>query len=142
MKNSVDMNDDQLRKYIRTEHIEKAPDGLSERIMLQIRFRQSTSVRRKNLWDRYSVPLITLSIIVGLIILQAVLLPVSDNYTSIPEINILSDYSTLFRESISHFFAGLNFPALLTYIAIGIFMLTILDYVLSSLFRKKREQEN
>jgi hypothetical protein len=138
MKDSIEKNEDILSKYMNPGNIERSPEGLSERIMMQVRFRNSTITKRISMWKKYSVPVITIFTIIVLTLLSSMHIPAMENNLVFPGISTLTDYNNLLQKSIAKYFMEISFPSLLTYIALGLFMLFVLDYILTQVFRRKQ----
>jgi len=138
MNKSEEFNEDILSRYINPERIEKAPGGFTEKIMTRIQIEKVTSPVTNSYLKNLKVPLIsgliTVALIVSAILVSAtdvdsaifsVLKPLIDIRNSFPEINF--DKLT-----------GFTLPGWMIYITLGIFMLSIFDRALNTLFHRER----
>ncbi len=139
MNKSEEFNEDILNRYINPEKIEKAPGGFTEKIMTRIQIKKVTSPVTNSYLKNLKVPLIsgliTVSLIVSAILVSAtdmdsaiysVLKPLIDIRNSFPEINF--DKLT-----------GITLPGWMIFITLGIFMLSIFDRALNTLFHRERK---
>jgi|WetSurMetagenome_2_1015567.scaffolds.fasta_scaffold440033_2 hypothetical protein len=142
MKRSTDPNEDLIREYLNPETIEKAPDGLSQKIIFRIQAQEKIAPVRQTLWKKYSVLFVSGSITLIFIILSLILPRAGEDTFILPAINSLISYSDLIQKFSMDLFSGLRIPALLKYLALVIFMLTLLDFVLDFVFHRKHGMGN
>ncbi len=142
MKRSADPNEDLIRGFLNLETIEKAPDGLSQKIMFRIQAQEKISPVRQTLWKKYSVLFVSGSITLIFIILTLILPRGGEDTIILPAVNSLISYTDLIQKFSLDLFSGFRIPALLTYIAMVIFMLTLLDYILDLVFHRRRGMGN
>ena len=138
MNNQEKYKEDLLRQYINPESIEKSPEGFTSKVMTKIHIETVSLTaadrsRKKNL-----IPVIS-AIITVLLVASAFLIPGSQSDSlnpavlsllksikfSMPEINL---------SSIFH----LNLPSVMTYVFIGILILTVFDRALYGIFHREK----
>ena len=138
MNNQEKYKEDLLRQYINPESIEKSPEGFTSKVMTKIHIETvpltaADRSRKKNL-----IPVIS-AIITVLLVASAFLIPGSQSDSlnpavlsllksikfSMPEINL---------SSIFH----LNLPSVMTYVLIGILILTVFDRALYGIFHREK----
>lgn len=138
MNNQENYKDDLLRQYLNPESIEKSPEGFTSKVMTRIQIDTlplavSARLRKKN-----PVPVIS-AVITVLLLVSAFLVTGSQSDSlnptftsliksinlSIPEINL----SSILR---------LNFPSVMTYVFLGILILTLFDRALYGLFHREK----
>lgn len=139
MNKSEDFNKDILTRYISPEKIEKAPAGFSERLMTRIQVEKIPSVGRNHFLLNYKIPLVS-GIITAALIISAVITssPASDS-PIISFLKPLSDLLTALPKINFEKFAGITFPGLTIYIALGIFLLSLFDRALNIFFHRDRK---
>jgi hypothetical protein len=128
--------EDPLRQYILPGSIERAPEGFTANVMTRIRL-ETEGVEVTGRIRKWSIIPVISAVITVLLVIAAVFIPGNQADTianplfdqlksikiSYPEIDITSLFSN-------------SFPALLIYIFIGIFILTIFDRALYGLFHR------
>jgi hypothetical protein len=138
MNNQEKIKEDILREYINPERIEHAPEGFAANVMTRIQMETATVKATGRLRNRNLIPFIS-SVVTILLIISAILIPgnqtdslakpalalIKNIGISIPVI----DFSSIF---------SFNLPALLVYIFIGIFILTLVDRALYGIFHKEK----
>jgi hypothetical protein len=141
MKRSVDLNEDQLREYLKPGTIEKAPEGLTEKIMFQVQTQKKYVPVKYNFLNKDVVPIVYCGITILLIILSLILPYSSDNIINLPILNSLVSFKDMVLKFVVGFLSGFRIPSMIIYIPVAFFMLVVLDYVLSSVFYRKHSQE-
>jgi hypothetical protein len=137
MDNSWKNNDDPLRKYLNPERIEKAPEGLTGKIMARIQVERSPvkitgKIRHSNL-----VLLVSAGITVILLSLAVIFPPTSEDTIFSGILKYLSSLNLTFSKIKMVSGQGFNLPSIIIYIAIGFFVLTLFDRALDRVFRRK-----
>ena len=141
MKRSTDSNEDFLRDYLNPETIEKAPYGLSQKIMFQVLAQKKLSPLSHTFWHKYSVPVVSGSITAVFLIITLILPHTGDNTFKLSVITSLVTYKDLIQKFSINMFSGFRLPVILIYIMMVVFMLSILDYILDYYFRRNRGLE-
>lgn len=138
MNNQEKYKEDLLRQYINPESIEKSPEGFTSKVMTNIQMETMTLTASERLRKKNLVPIIS-AIITVLLIVSAFIIPGSQSDSlnptvlsliksikfSMPEINL---------SSIFH----LNLPSVMTYVFIGILILTLFDRALYGIFHREK----
>lgn len=138
MNNQEKNKEDQLRRYIDPILAERAPEGFTANVMTRIQMETEPVKVRGRLWNRNLIPVIS-AVITSILILSAILIP--GNQTD----SLAKPLSELFKNikisvpviDISSIFS-FNLPALLIYVFIGIFILTLFDRALYGLFHREK----
>jgi hypothetical protein len=138
MNNQEKNKEDLLTQYINSEGIEHAPEGFTANVMTRIQMETNTVKVTGRLRNRNFVPVIS-SVVTILLIISAILIP--GNQT----VSLASPVSELIKNikisipviDISSIFS-VNLPALLIYVFIGIFILTLFDRALYGLFHREK----
>jgi hypothetical protein len=139
MDNQEKIKEDLLTQYINSEGIEHAPDGFTANVMTRIQLETEPVIETVRLQNKNFVPVIS-SVVTIILILSAILIPgnqidplakpvfelIKNIKISIPAIDISSIFSV-------------NLPALLIYVFIGIFILTLFDRALYGLFHREKQ---
>ena len=125
MIDSRQNENDYLGRYLNPEGIEKAPEGLTEKIMSHIQVEQvSLKVTGRN---RLNVMVPVISTMTALVLIVFTLLFTSNNNNQI--LSAFLKYVPKLKFTMPEFptvtFSGLNLPAIVTYIAIGLFILML-----------------
>jgi hypothetical protein len=139
MNNQEKYQDDLLRQYINPEKTEKAPEGFTSKVMTHIQMETASSAIVTRSVKRNLVPLISIAVTV-LLIVTALLIPgEKSDPLSLPVLNLLKniksavpavDLSSLFK---------LNFPTVMIYVSIGIFVLSFFDRALYMIFHREKK---
>jgi hypothetical protein len=136
MNNQEKYQEDLLRKYISPERREEAPEGFTSKVMTRIGVDTVPLIetsRKRNLVPYISV-LVTVMLIGAAffipdsksdLVTKTVMSLIKGIRLSVPEINL----STFFQLSV---------PAVITYVFVGILVLTIFDRALYGFFKKEK----
>jgi hypothetical protein len=136
MTNSRQNEDDYLGQYLNPEGIEKAPEGLTEKIMSRIHVEKVLLKVHKRYRFNVLVPAISAIITIAFIVFIVIFSSPADNnilsgvFKYIPKLSLNIPVFT------TDTFSGFNLPAIVTYISIGFFILMIFDRFLNRLFHK------
>jgi hypothetical protein len=138
MNNREKHVEDPLRNYITPEIIEKAPEGLTARVMTAVH-KEPVPVRNRALFSRRNiVPAVSASVFMALILL-AFLLPGTRNDTLLtPALDIFKKISVSIPEYDFRSFLNFEIPPTLIYVLIGIFILSLLDRALNVVFHREK----
>jgi hypothetical protein len=130
--------EDPLKQYIHAERIERAPEGFTSNVMTRIRLETESAEVRGRVQSRSIIPAIS-AVVTVLLILAAVLIPGNQaDYIAKPLFDQLKNIKFSYPEiNIASLFS-ISFPALLIYIFIGIFILSIFDRALYGLFHREK----
>jgi hypothetical protein len=130
--------EDPLRKYIHPERIERAPEGFTSNVMTRIRLETENVKVTGRVKNRSIIPAISAAITV-LLVIAAVLIPGNQSdYIAKPLFDHLRSVKFSYPEvDITSLFSR-SIPALLIYIFIGIFILSIFDRALYGLFHRQK----
>lgn len=139
MNKSDNMENDILGKYINPEYIEKAPEGLTEKIMTRIQVGTAPLKTAGKSRFNIMVPAVSIAITAILIVISTLFSTPSE----IPSLSVLTKYFS----NIDFTFPGLKDDSLSTfsphtifiYIALALFILAIFDRALNSFFRGHRK---
>jgi hypothetical protein len=136
MKPMQESDSDRLNLFMSPAEIESAPEGFTEKLMIQIRM-ESVSVHSTAMNERSLVPFISAGI-TAIFVLIALLLPGTESYfpdfkwtgkmdkisSILPEINLPWTFS-------------MSLPEIMAYVTISIFLLLIFDRTLSRFFHQE-----
>jgi hypothetical protein len=136
MNNQEKYNDDLLRKYISPEKIEKAPEGFTSRVMMDIQIDTIPSTVAGRSQKKNLVPVIS-AVVIILLIATAFLIPgsESDSLTS-QVLNIFRNTKFSLPEIDLSSFFRLNLPSVMIYVCIGVLLLTGFDRALYGIFHR------
>lgn len=136
MTNSRQNENDYLGQYLNPDGIEKAPEGLTEKIMSRIHVEQVPLKVYRGYRFNVLVPAISAIITVVLIVFIVIFSSPADNNILSGVFKYISKLSFKIPVFTTDTFSGFSLPAILTYIAIGFFILMLFDRVLNRLFHK------
>jgi hypothetical protein len=136
MDNGNKFNDDLLRKYIRPEKIEEAPEGFTSRVMFRIGSETAPVKVAGHFWKKNLVPAVS-CLVTLLLILSALLLPESQPDTTLPFLNFLKNIKLSLPETDLSGLLKLNLPSVTIYTIIGIACLSVFDKALSGIFKRR-----
>jgi len=140
MKKPGKFEDDILRKYINPRKIETAPEGFTGRLMTLIQIEKVPVKAADKFRINYLVPVISGTVAV-LLVVSAIFLGTAENITAYdPVIRFLDNIRIPFPDIKFDYFYNITIPRLISYLAIGFFVLTLFDRVLNSLFYKRNKQ--
>jgi len=140
MKKPGKFEDGILRKYINPENIEKAPEGFTGRLMTQIQLEKVPVKAPDKFRINYLVPAISVTVAV-LLIISAAFFGTKENITAYdPIIRFFDSIRIPFPDIKFDYFSNITIPRLISYLVIGLFVLTLFDRVLNSLFYRKEKQ--
>ncbi len=131
---------DKLKKYLKAERIEKAPEGFTYRLMKNIQAEPLPSRRQGILKPPVIIPVISFSLIV-LFLISA--FTSSSERTNSP-IQKISDYLGSLKMPLPEgIFSqpgsiNMHMPDIITYLIAAIFMLALFDRALSLFFRREK----
>ena len=127
---------DKLKKYLKAERIEKAPEGFTYRLMKNIQDEPLPSRRQGILKPPVIIPVISFSLIV-LFLISA--FTSSSERTNSP-IQKISDYLGSLKMPLPEgiFSQPGSMPDIITYLIAAIFMLALFDRALSLFFRREK----
>ena len=132
--NKQDEIKDDLLRYMNRGKIEVAPEGLTRKVMNSISMEPSF---RKADVGPARIPLISAAV-VALLIVASLLIPSNDSgMLSVKALTILKNLrSSLPDLNVSSLFR-ITLPSVITYVIVGIFVLTILDRALYRIFHRQ-----
>lgn len=122
-----ELKEDILRQYIDPENIRKAPEGFSSKVMSHI-YLEAKPVRAEN---KVIIPVISVAVF---LILTTAALFVTESSLTLPELNWPVDFNFSFPDISSK----IRVPQIVLYLIGGIALITILDSVLISVFRREK----
>ena len=135
MKITEDKEIDPLRKCFSPESIEKAPDGFTDKIMTAIHVESVPFARRREKIRGMIVPVCVVLFLASLVL---VALLTGNNEESMIGTGIVKFLANLKLPDIkTGILSELTFPGVLIYIAIGIFVLVLLDILLRKYFTER-----
>lgn len=135
--------DDKLLKYMVSDTKLRAPEGFTEKVMTRATLERVTRA------SRYESPVkpgfILAAVVVAFTLITfALLLPESD--LSVRGLALFNDLTGSFQLTLPDLKPiqlpanGFDIPSLFVYLAIALFLLTLLDRILSGYFNRKRER--
>lgn len=127
---------DPLRNYFDTERIEKAPEGLTGKIMTRIGLEANAAYFKKGRLRSFRVPVISV-IVTGLLVLAAVLVPINQTDTGFaPVMKFISNLRLTMPDV--HILKGsaLHLPDWTLYGLAGLVLIALVDKGLSSIFHR------
>jgi hypothetical protein len=138
MNNQEKQTEDLLRQYIDPERIEKAPDGFTANVMTRIQMETVQGAITGRQRNKNLVPVISAFVTIILIV-AAVLIPGNHSETSLnPVLELIKNIKISLPEIDFSPVFSINLPALIIYIIIGIFVLTVFDRALFGLFHREK----
>jgi hypothetical protein len=135
MNKSNHTENDILGKYINPESIEKAPEGLTEKIMTRIQLGKAPLRTARQFRLNLVVPVIAILITLILIVLSVIFSSPSDITTLSEVTKYLRNLNFTVPGSGKETFSFISLPAIAVYITTGFFILTIFDRALNRFFR-------
>jgi len=134
--------DDILRRYINPGKIEKAPEGFTGRLMTRIQIEKVPLKVPGKFRMNYLVPVISGTIIV-LLIISSIVFGTPENITdSDPVFRFIHSVRIPLPDIKFDNFASITIPGLISYVIIGIFVLTLFDRILYNLFHRERKKHS
>jgi len=122
--------------YLSREKIEKAPQGFTERVMMQISMEKAPVIVRKRSMNGMIVGGVAVLTSVALIIIAGVT-PSSDSQFLSSVSKILEGLNNVLPELNARDFPLIPLPGIVFYITIGILFLTLFDLALNRIFHRK-----
>ena len=134
-----DRNEDRLLRYLVRDNRETAPEGFTDKVMTRVTLERVSRATRYESPVKPATAIGFVAVTVSLIILSS-LLPEGSSWNiftgkiidTIREIKPTLPDLKLAGES------DINIPVMFVYLSVAIFLLTLLDGVLSTLFRRRR----
>lgn len=131
--------DDLLRQYINSEKIEKAPEGFTSKVMTRIQMETSRSAIADRTAKRNLVPLIS-TVVTLLLIFAAYLIPgEKSDPLSLPVLKLLNNIKSAIPSVDLTSIFKLNFPIVMIYVFVGIFVLSVFDRALYTVFHREKK---
>jgi hypothetical protein len=136
MNNQEKNMEDQLRKYINPERIEKAPEGFTSKVMTHIQF-ETIPIKQAGMLHNISlVPVISASVTI-LLIVAAFLIPGNKTDSlAIPMAKLIKNIRFTLPEVNFTSLFSFNLPSMLIYLFFGILTLTLFDRALNGIFHR------
>lgn len=138
MSNINDMEKDLLKRYINRESIEKAPEGFSEKVMGRIQAEKAPVAATRTSLSRILVPAIYVMITLCLILAAVIFTAPSDSLVFSGINKFFSSIDLKMPEMAVSTIPALSIPAIIVYVSVGFFLLTLFDGALNRLFRRGR----
>jgi hypothetical protein len=139
MNKQEEFGSDLLSRYIRPGKISKAPSGFTGRVMTRIRSEKITASKERHFLSEYKVPLISSGVMLLLVIAAVITNSAAEDSSVIAFLKPVSDLIN----RVSAFNIGklqeLKIPGWFAYTMTGIFILTMFDGVMYSLFKRRRK---
>jgi hypothetical protein len=135
MKPMQKSDSDRIKLFMSPAEIESAPEGFTDKIMIQIRM-EPVSVHSTTKNERNLIPFIS-ACITAFLVLIALLLPGTESY--FPDFNWtdkLDKISSILPEINLPWTFSMSLPEIMAYVTISIFLLLILDRTLSRYFHQ------
>jgi hypothetical protein len=140
MNNQEKYQDDLLRQYINPEKTEKAPEGFTSKVMNRIQMEPTSSAVVTGSIKRNLVPVISIAVTV-LLIVAAFLMPgEKTDPLSLQVLNLLKNVKSAIPSVDLSFLIKLNFPTVMIYVSVGIFVLSFFDRALYMIFHREKEK--
>jgi hypothetical protein len=118
---------DQLREFIKPDHIENAPEGFTEKVMSEISLETCNKASVSHPTG-YIVPIVA-AVIITVLTIAAIFINSGDTSFKLPWTLDISLPAINFNK-----FLNFSLPAVIGYIIIGMLLLGVFDKVLFSLF--------
>ncbi|MBI5008550.1 MAG: hypothetical protein HZB98_02635 [Bacteroidia bacterium] len=135
MKQRQEFETDQLKKYMTRADTERAPEGFTDKLMIQIRMETATNTHSSAPVKRGLIPIFSTGITV-LLILTLILLPgaesVSPVFSWLGKLDQINSIMTGIRFKWTF---SISLPEIMGYLTVSIFLLLIFDRSLSRFFR-------
>lgn len=138
MSNINDMEKDILKRYINSESIEKAPEGFSEKVMGHIQTEKAPVAATRKSLSRILVPAIYVTITLCLILAAVIFAAPSDSLVFSTINKFFTGINLKMPELAVSSIPALSMPAIIVYVLVGFFLLTLFDGALNRLFRRGR----
>lgn len=135
MKKPDKYEEDILRQYIDPENIEKAPEGLTHKVMTRIRYETEPVGIKEPFLKNIKIPMIS-GFVTLVLIITVFILPNSES-TLLPQLKFLKDINLPELKISFDSYFNFNPEALTTYLLAGIILLAIFDKALYGLFHRK-----
>ncbi len=142
MKSRQEYKEDHLNKLMNPEGIEKAPEGFTEKLMVQIRIEpvHATSLQERR--KRSIVPLVS-GLVTFCLILIAVLFPGQESSVSLfPWLNYPDNLKVTIPEIGFPGNFTVSLPETMVYVMVSIFLLLIFDRALSRYFHTEKSGQD
>lgn len=127
---------DLIEKYIIPGMVERAPEGFTQKVMTRVLFEKAPN-KKVILWKRIRVPVAVLTVALALIILSVVLLSPSDNVYITGISNVMNGVSLKLPAMNEGLLNNLKIPGIVIYLSVGILFLSLFDFGLNRLFRRR-----
>jgi len=129
---------DPLRHYINPESIERAPEGFTERLMINIKAEALSQNSSVKLAKTSLVPFISTAVILILVIAAFLIPGIQSEAFTLPGVEFLNNIKiSLPVIDITNIFK-LQLPVTLIYVLIGILILPLFDRVLDLFFHREK----
>jgi hypothetical protein len=139
MNSSTHNENDILGKYINPERIEKAPEGMAEKIMTRIQLERAPLIITGRFRLNVVVPVMSAIITLTLVLFAVLFSSPSDNTVISGIIKSIRNLNFTIPEIKMDTFSGFSLPATVIYIVIGFFILTLFDRALNIMFNRRRK---
>jgi hypothetical protein len=138
MDKKHELSDDILRDYINPELIERAPNGFTSRVMAGVHSEPALVNKTVVLPGRSLVPFISV-IVIFMFILALFLLPDTKEVSLLTSVMAsLNSFKISLPEIDFSSVLSRNLPAILSYVIIGILILSLLDKALKVVFHREK----
>lgn len=129
---------DPLRHYINPEGIDKAPEGFTERLMINIRSEPLPRNAQLKLSGISHVPFISTAVVLALVLAVFLFPGNPGDVSAIPGVDIFNNIKiSLPSIELTDIFT-FHLPATLSYVFAGIIILTLLDRFLGLFFHREK----
>jgi hypothetical protein len=138
MNNQEKYNEDLLRRFIKPESIEKAPEDFTNKVMSLIELEKVPSLSVTGKGVRNYVPVISIAVTI-LLLAAAYMIPSTDkDQLTLPVLTFITYLKSYLPEVNLSSVSDINLPSVLMYIFIGILVLTFFDRALYGLFHREK----
>lgn len=137
MKRRDESEKDALLNFIDPEHIEKAPEGFTSRVMENIRFQPVPEKKSLLGFRSYAIPVIS-ALVVVLLVITALIVPGTSS-TGFPFAETLRSITVPSVNISFDIFSGISVPAWLPYMFLAILLLLMLDKALWGFFHREKK---
>jgi hypothetical protein len=140
MNKQKEFEDDILARYITPGKIEKAPEGITGRVMSRIRMEKIPESAGKSFLLIHKIPVISFLIILGLISAAVIVSSTGKQSPLVPALKPLVDLVNELPKFNFGKISGITIPVWSVYTMIGIFFLFIFDLALGTFFGRERKE--
>lgn len=138
MNNREENKEDLLRQYLNPERIETAPKGFTSGAMTRIQKEPVHSVVSAKSRTRNPVPIVFVSVVL-LLLVVAILIPGNKSDTiGVPVVNFIKNIRSILPDFNFSSIFRLIIPSVMTYVFIGILVLTVFDRALYAIFHREK----